>query len=176
MLQAADGKEALSWCKRREADVLVTDVVLPGGIDGWQIAKRCREHHPELLVIYATGFSPVDARPVAGSLSCVSRIFRGKSSPRSGRCRETASPPARDARFGVRAADLPRFRRQIQRRAMTAARPKRRGADAWPPSKGFRLSPPPCWCRSLRRIGIPRQTRGFLYSTASAKTFFTRWF
>ena len=69
VLQAADGKEALSWCKRREADVLVTDVVLPGGIDGWQIAKRCREHHPELLVIYATGFSPVDARPVAGSLS-----------------------------------------------------------------------------------------------------------
>ena len=99
VLQAADGKEALSWCKRREADVLVTDVVLPGGTDGWQIAERCREHHPELLVIYATGFSPVDDRPVAGSLSCVSRIFRGKSSPRSGRCRKAASPLARDARF-----------------------------------------------------------------------------
>ena len=69
VIQAADGSEAMSWCKRREADVLVTDVVLPGGADGWQIAERCREHHPELLVIYATGFSPVDARPVAGSLS-----------------------------------------------------------------------------------------------------------
>ena len=32
VLQAADGKEALPWCKRREADVPVTDVVLPGGI------------------------------------------------------------------------------------------------------------------------------------------------
>ena len=37
--KAADGKEALSWCKRRKADALVTDVVLPGGIDGWQIAE-----------------------------------------------------------------------------------------------------------------------------------------
>jgi DNA-binding NtrC family response regulator len=32
-------------------------------------AERCREHDPELPVIYATGFSPVAARPVPGSLS-----------------------------------------------------------------------------------------------------------
>jgi len=37
--------------------VLVTDVQLPGKVDGWQIAERCRE--PQLRVIYATGFSPV---------------------------------------------------------------------------------------------------------------------
>ena len=30
------------------AEVLITDIRLPGKIDGWQIAKRCREHHPEL--------------------------------------------------------------------------------------------------------------------------------
>lgn len=28
-----------------------------------------REHDPELQVIYATGFSPVEARPVPGSLT-----------------------------------------------------------------------------------------------------------
>jgi CheY-like chemotaxis protein len=69
VIEASDGEEALDWCKQRVADVLVTDIQLPGRIDGWQIAERCREHDPELPVIYATGFSPVEARPVPGSMS-----------------------------------------------------------------------------------------------------------
>ena len=67
VIQASNGEEAL--CKQQVADLLVTDIKLPGGADGWQIAERCREHDPRLPVIYATGFSPVMARPVAGSLS-----------------------------------------------------------------------------------------------------------
>jgi ferritin-like metal-binding protein YciE len=54
VIEASDGEEALAWCKQRVADVLVTDIRLPGRIDGWQIAERCREHDPELPVIYAT--------------------------------------------------------------------------------------------------------------------------
>jgi DNA-binding NtrC family response regulator len=69
VFHAANGEQALAWCKRRVADVLVTDIRLPGRIDGWQIAERCREHDPGLPVIYATSFSPVEARPVPGSLS-----------------------------------------------------------------------------------------------------------
>ena len=42
----ANGEQALVWCKRRVADVLVTDIKLPGRINGWQIAKRCRAHDP----------------------------------------------------------------------------------------------------------------------------------
>ena len=68
VIQAAEGEEALEWCRRQSADVLVTDVRLPGKVDGWQIAERCREHHPELPVIYATGFSPVTPRPVPGGV------------------------------------------------------------------------------------------------------------
>jgi CheY-like chemotaxis protein len=62
VIHAANGEEALAWCGRRIVDVLITDVKLPGSVDGWQIAERCREHDPELPVIYATGFSP--SRPV----------------------------------------------------------------------------------------------------------------
>jgi DNA-binding response OmpR family regulator len=69
VIHASNGEEALAWCKRRVADVLVTDIKLPGKVDGWQIAERCREHDPSLPVIYATGFSPVEPRPVSGSLS-----------------------------------------------------------------------------------------------------------
>ncbi|UQE02711.1 response regulator [Bradyrhizobium japonicum] len=54
VIHLADGEEALAWHGRRVADVLITDVKLPGGIDGWQIAERCRED--------ATCFSPVAPR------------------------------------------------------------------------------------------------------------------
>jgi DNA-binding NtrC family response regulator len=69
VVHASNAEEELAWCKRRFADVLITDIRLPGKVDGWQIAERCREHDPSLPVIYATGFSPVEARPVSGSLS-----------------------------------------------------------------------------------------------------------
>jgi DNA-binding response OmpR family regulator len=68
VIHAATGEEALAWCGRRIADVLATDVRLPGRVDGWQIAERCREQDPELAVIYASGFSPVAPRPVSCSL------------------------------------------------------------------------------------------------------------
>ena len=68
VIHTSSGEEALAWCKRQVAEVLITDVRLPGEVDGWQIAERCREHDPALPVIYATGFSPVAPRPVPGSL------------------------------------------------------------------------------------------------------------
>jgi DNA-binding response OmpR family regulator len=67
VIHASTVEEALDWCKRHVVDVLVTDVRLPGNIDGWQIAERCRESDPELPVIYATGYSPTAPRPVPGS-------------------------------------------------------------------------------------------------------------
>jgi response regulator RpfG family c-di-GMP phosphodiesterase len=51
VIHASTGEEALDLCKRHVADVLVTDVRLPGNIDGWQIAERCRESDPELPVL-----------------------------------------------------------------------------------------------------------------------------
>ncbi|MCK1268931.1 response regulator [Bradyrhizobium sp. 49] len=68
VIHASNGEDALAWFGRRVADVLVTDIRLPGAIDGWQIAERCREQDPELPVIYATGFSPVAPRAVIGSV------------------------------------------------------------------------------------------------------------
>jgi CheY-like chemotaxis protein len=93
VIHASTGEEALAWCKRQAADVLFTDIRLPGKVDGWQIAEHCREHDPDLPVIYATGFSPVEARPVPGSLSlqkpyhpdeivkAVGQLGRGRGAP-----------------------------------------------------------------------------------------------
>jgi CheY-like chemotaxis protein len=48
VIHAAHGEQALAWCKRRVADVLITDIKLPVTVDGWQIAERCREHESGL--------------------------------------------------------------------------------------------------------------------------------
>lgn len=68
VLEAATGEEALKHCADRTADLIFTDVRLPGEINGWDIAERCRENSPEIPVIYATGHSHVRPRPVAGSV------------------------------------------------------------------------------------------------------------
>ena len=72
---ASDGHQALDQCKQRTADFLVTDIRLPGDISGWEIAEECRKHDPDLPVIYASGFSPVPARPVPGSV-CLAKPYR----------------------------------------------------------------------------------------------------
>lgn len=50
VIHASTGEEALALCGRSAANVLITDVQLPGSIDGWQIAGRCRSQDPELPV------------------------------------------------------------------------------------------------------------------------------
>ena len=68
VVEAGTGEEALQLCQQRAADILFTDIRLPGEITGWDIAERCRESDPRLPVIYATGYSMIQLRPVPGSI------------------------------------------------------------------------------------------------------------
>lgn len=67
VVEAETGSEALEHCKNGP-DVLFTDIRLPGKITGWDIAEQCRERNPGLPVIYATGYSQIEPRPVSGSI------------------------------------------------------------------------------------------------------------
>ena len=67
VIEAATAEEALDRCEERTADVLFTDIMLSGNLDGWDIAEQCREAHPDLPVIYTTGYSLRQHRPVPGS-------------------------------------------------------------------------------------------------------------
>jgi CheY-like chemotaxis protein len=67
VVEAATGEEAMRHCGERTADVLFTDIRLPGAVDGWDIAERCREANPKLEVIYATGYSALHSRRVPRS-------------------------------------------------------------------------------------------------------------
>ncbi|MDH3473953.1 MAG: response regulator, partial [Rhodospirillales bacterium] len=58
VIEAADGKSALeSLAAGPEVDLLFTDVVLPGRISGADLAKEAQARHPELKVLYTSGYA-----------------------------------------------------------------------------------------------------------------------
>ncbi len=62
VLPAQIASEALGLLSSRIAELsgLVTDIRLPGGPDGWEIARQARELRPDLPVVYTTGDSAAD--------------------------------------------------------------------------------------------------------------------
>ncbi|HZM02568.1 MAG TPA: ATP-binding protein [Candidatus Saccharimonadales bacterium] len=58
--QAQTGPDAVAvWEKHRsEIKLLLTDMVMPGGMSGRQLAERLQEDTPHLRVIYTSGYSP----------------------------------------------------------------------------------------------------------------------
>jgi CheY-like chemotaxis protein len=59
VFDAVNGVEALKiWKQHRdEIHLLLTDMVMPGGINGRQLGERLLKQKPELKVIYASGYS-----------------------------------------------------------------------------------------------------------------------
>ena len=58
VLEAADGAEALRLLRScGQVDVLVTDVGLPGGLNGRQVADAARDGRPGLPVLFITGYA-----------------------------------------------------------------------------------------------------------------------
>lgn len=57
ILEAEIGEEAMAIIDSgRAIDVLFTDIRLPGGFDGWEIAQYARNSIPNIHVIYASGY------------------------------------------------------------------------------------------------------------------------
>ena len=69
VVAVASGEEALTLLHgNSRIDALLTDLRLPGKVDGWDIAERARRLRPELPVIYASAYSYVTPRQVEGSV------------------------------------------------------------------------------------------------------------
>jgi DNA-binding NtrC family response regulator len=60
VLSARSGRHALEVWERsnRSADLLVTDMVMPEGIMGGELAERLLAQKPNLKVIFTSGYSP----------------------------------------------------------------------------------------------------------------------
>jgi signal transduction histidine kinase/CheY-like chemotaxis protein len=58
VLEAHSGRSGLSVVESTaRLDLLITDVGLPGGMDGRQLAEAARERHPGLKVLFITGYA-----------------------------------------------------------------------------------------------------------------------
>lgn len=58
VIAAVDGNDALQKLRSDiHVDVLFTDIVMPGGINGWELADRAQQARPGLTVLLTTGYS-----------------------------------------------------------------------------------------------------------------------
>ena len=83
--EAASGPEAFEMCRDRlgEINLLLTDVIMPQGVTGLELAERLRAQKPALKVLFMSGYS----RDQAGNDTAFIRQTKGHflqktSSPR----------------------------------------------------------------------------------------------
>jgi CheY-like chemotaxis protein len=78
-MEAGDGPEALAFLhSNTRIDLLITDVGLPGGMNGRQVADAARAARPELPVLFITGFAEnavVGDGPLEAGMELVTKPF-----------------------------------------------------------------------------------------------------
>ena len=67
VIESENGPDALAKLDRhRDVDLLFTDIVMPGGMTGLDLAARARERVPGLKVLYTTGYASSENAPNGG--------------------------------------------------------------------------------------------------------------
>ena len=56
VVTASNASEALTLLESREVDVLFTDIIMPQGMNGVELAVYTRQHYPEVKIILASGY------------------------------------------------------------------------------------------------------------------------
>lgn len=83
---AADGEQALNLLREQHADMVISDVNMPG-IDGHELLKRLRQSHPALPVALITAYGQVDRAVHAirnGAVDYLMKPFEPAAADRSG--------------------------------------------------------------------------------------------
>jgi CheY-like chemotaxis protein len=57
VLQAHDATEALVHLAAAPVDLLFTDIVMPGAMDGWELARHVQQRWPHVRILLTSGFS-----------------------------------------------------------------------------------------------------------------------
>ena len=75
IILAADGREALTHLHAgTQPDLLFTDIVMPGGVSGWELAQRAREIMPTLRVLFTSGY-PLETLASRGHIDTKARLL-----------------------------------------------------------------------------------------------------
>jgi CheY-like chemotaxis protein len=56
VVTASSGREAIDVMEQRDVDILFTDVVMPNGMDGLELATYTRVHYPDTKIMLASGY------------------------------------------------------------------------------------------------------------------------
>jgi DNA-binding LytR/AlgR family response regulator len=71
-----DGQAALAALERDPTvELVVSDIVMPGGMSGLELARMLREHRPGLPVLLATGYSQYAAQVVREAFALVEKPY-----------------------------------------------------------------------------------------------------
>ena len=74
---AGDGAAALAFVERDPKLALVlSDVVIPGDVNGLDLARTLRDRHPELPVILVTGYSIYAPKVMAEGFALIEKPYR----------------------------------------------------------------------------------------------------
>ena len=80
VLAAENAATGLELLDRQSIDLLLTDIVMPGGINGRELARRARQRWPGIKIVFTSGFSEVrlngDADPLAACTPLLSKPYR----------------------------------------------------------------------------------------------------
>jgi PAS domain S-box-containing protein len=69
VLAAENATAGLRLMEQQSIDLLLTDVVMPGGVNGRELARQARQRWPRIKVVFTSGFSEVRLNGDAGALS-----------------------------------------------------------------------------------------------------------
>lgn len=74
-LEATDPLNALDLLGREDVCLLLTDVVMPGGIDGAELSRRAQQLRPGLKVVFTSGFSETQINGESNALPLEARLL-----------------------------------------------------------------------------------------------------
>ncbi|MBI1210466.1 MAG: PAS domain S-box protein [Alphaproteobacteria bacterium] len=96
VITAVDGREALALLHENpDVDVLFSDVVMPGGISGWELVERARKKRPGLKVLLTSGY-PMETLEARAEQPIAANILRKpyRKADLAQRLREVLDEPA----------------------------------------------------------------------------------
>jgi len=98
VLEAKQAEAALGVMEQQSIDVLLTDIVMPGGKDGIELARQARQRWPTIAVVFSSGFS--QAKPGGTGVSTppgtplLSKPYRKENLAHAIRAALLRAPPA----------------------------------------------------------------------------------
>jgi two-component system, chemotaxis family, CheB/CheR fusion protein len=75
VLAAENAAAGLELLDRQSIDLLLTDIVMPGGINGRELARRARQRWPGIKIVFTSGFSEARLNGDAGQLAACTPLL-----------------------------------------------------------------------------------------------------